>query len=115
MDECADRMTIAARGPQWSGAGMTFPDGYVEAVTDDMADIAPCARWDPARSEVHACASHAADLAEEIDHRQFELGLVGPDAWLDDQQVEELWDAHRDAHPDQPPPPVDLRAAPDVD
>lgn len=115
MTDCNDRLTIAARGAQWSGVGLVFPDGYVEAVTDDMADFAPCARWDPARSQVHACAVHAADLAEEIDHRQFELGLIGPDAWLDDRHVEQLWEAHLEAHPEQELPPVDLRAAPDLD
>ncbi len=115
MSACPAPMTAAVRGPQWSGTGLTFPDGYVEAVADEMSEYAPCARWDPARSEVHACTVHAAELAEEIDHRHFELGLVGPDAWLDDQQVEALWDAHREAHPDQERPEVNLRAEPDLD
>lgn len=44
MTDCNDRLTIAARGAQWSGVGLVFPDGYVEAVADDMADFAPCAR-----------------------------------------------------------------------
>lgn len=108
-------MTAASRGVQWSGAGLTFPDGYVDTVNDEMAEYAPCARWDPARSEVHACTAHAADLAEEIDHRHFELGLVGPDAWLDDHHVQALWDAHREAHPDTEPQEVNLRAEPDLD
>lgn len=102
MSGCSPSVTVASRGPQWSDAGMTFPDGYVDAVVEQMAEFAECARWDPDRSEVHACVQHAAQLAEEIDRRHFDDGLVGPDAWLDDHQVQELWDAHRELHGDGP-------------
>lgn len=94
-------MTVAVRGGQWSDAGLELPDGFGAAVIDEMAEFAPCAVWDPARAEVHACVVHAAALAEEVDRRHFELGLVGPDAWLDDHQVELLWDAHLEARSDR--------------
>lgn len=91
-------MTVAVRGGQWSDEGMELPDDFGAAVVDEMVDFAPCAVWDPKRAEVHACVVHAAALAEEVDRRHFELGLVGPDAWLDDHQVEILWDAHLETH-----------------
>ena len=98
MTECTTTMTVAARGGQWSDAGLEFPDGYVEAVAEQMEDFAPCAVWDPNRAELHACLNHAVALAEEVDRRHFDDGLVGPDAWMDDHQVEILWDTHRGEH-----------------
>ncbi len=101
MSECVRAMTVAARNHVWSDEGLEFPDGYIEAVQEAMEDFAPCARWDPKRSELHACLTHAPALAEEVDRRHFDEGLIGPDAWLDDHQVEGLWDAHR-ADPGDP-------------